>query len=126
MTFQGDVGGVGLADLLQSLARGRDGILTLLGRDGLQATLGIESGMVHLLADPSEDPDTWRDRAKSAYIGDPNARIDSVRMTEIARAARIETVYQLLDSDTVHFKFVPGPLPIPPEAGAISKAETGF
>jgi hypothetical protein len=126
MTFQGDVGGVGLADLLQSLARGRDGILTLLGRDGLQSTLGIEGGMVHLLADPSEDPDMWRDRAKAAYIGDPNDRIDSVRMTEIARAARIEIVYQLLDSETVHFKFVPGPLPIPPEAGAISKAETGF
>jgi hypothetical protein len=126
MTFQGDVGGVGLADLLQSLARGRDGILTLLGREGLQATLGIEGGMVHLLADPSEDPDLWRDRARSAYVGDPTARIDSVRMTEIARAARVETVYQLLDSDTVHFKFVPGPLPIPPEAGAISKAETGF
>ena len=126
MTFQGDVGGVGLADLLQSLARGRDGILTLLGRDGLQATLGIEGGTVHLLADPSEDPDLWRDRARAAYIGDPNVRVDSVRMTEIARAARIEIVYQLLDADTVHFKFVPGPLPVAPEAAAISKAETGF
>src|SRR5260221_629153 len=126
MTFQGDVGGIGLADLLQSLARGRDGILTLIGRGHLQATLGIEGGLVHLLADASEDPDLWRDRAKAAYVGDPHARIDSVRMTEIARAHRIEIVYALLDSDTVHFKFVPGPLPMPPEESAISKAETGF
>ena len=55
MTFQGDVGGIGLADLLQSLARGRDGTLTLLGREGLQCTLGIEGGMIHLLPEPSEE-----------------------------------------------------------------------
>jgi len=126
MTFQGDVGGIGLADLLQSLARGRDGILTLIGRGGLQATLGIEGGALHLLADPSEDPDLWRDRARAAWIGDPHSRIDSVRMTEIARAHRIEIVYQLFDADTVHFRFVPGPLPKPPEEAAISRAETGF
>jgi tetratricopeptide (TPR) repeat protein len=126
MTFQGDVGGIGLADLLQSLARGRDGILTLIGREGLQATLGIEDGLIHLLADPSEDPDLWRERAKAAWAGDPNSRIDSVRMTEIARAHRIELVYRLLDSDTVHFRFAPGPLPKAPREPAVSKAETGF
>src|ERR1044071_7617442 len=90
MTFQGDVGGIGLADLLQSLARGRGGILTLIGRGGLQSTLGIEEGLIPLLVDPSENPDLWRDRARAAWVGDPNSRIDSVRMTEIARAHRIE------------------------------------
>jgi hypothetical protein len=126
MTFQGDVGGIGLADLLQSLARGRDGILTLIGRGGLQSTLGVEGGMIHLLADPSEEGVMWRDRARAAWIGDPNSRIDSVRMSEIARAHRVETVYRLLDSDSVHFRFAPGPLPKPPEEAAISKSETGF
>ncbi len=126
MTFQGDVGGIGLADLLQSLARGRDGILTLIGRGGLQGTLGIEDGLIHLLADPSEDPDLWRDRARAAWVGDPHSRIDSVRMTEIARAHRIEILYRLLDCDSVHFRFTPGPLPKPPEDAMISKAETGF
>ncbi len=126
MTFQGDVGGIGLADLLQSLARGREGILTLIGRGGLQSTLGVEGGMIHLLPDPSEEGSIWRDRARAAWVGDPNSRIDSVRMSEIARAHRVETVYRLLDSDSVHFRFAPGPLPKPPEEAAISKAETGF
>ncbi|HEV8114062.1 MAG TPA: DUF4388 domain-containing protein [Planctomycetota bacterium] len=126
MTFQGDVGGIGLADLLQSLARGRDGILTLIGRGGLQSTLGVEEGLIHLLADPSENADLWRDRARAAWVGDPNSRIDSVRMTEIARAHRIEILYRLLDCDSVHFRFTPGPLPRPPEDAMISKAETGF
>lgn len=126
MTFQGDVGGIGLADLLQSLARGRDGTLTLLGREGLQCSLGIEEGMVQFLPEPSEDPSIWRERARAAWAGDPNSNIDSVRMTEIARAHRIEIVYCLLDSDAVHFRFTPGPVAKPPEDPAISKAETGF
>ena len=126
MTFQGDVGGIGLADLLQSLARGRDGILTLIGRNGLQCTLGIEAGLIHLLADPQEDLDLWRDRAKSAWAGDPESRVDWIRMTEIARAHRMETVYRLLDAESVHFRFVPGAVPKAPEDPAIGKAETGF
>lgn len=126
MTFQGDVGGIGLADLLQSLARGRDGVLTLLGRDGLQCSIGIEGGMIHFLPEPGEDPNIWRDRARAAWAGDPNSRIDLVRMTEIARAHRIEVVYSLLESDTVHFRFTPGPVPKPVDNPAISKSETGF
>ncbi|MFN0007680.1 MAG: DUF4388 domain-containing protein [Planctomycetota bacterium] len=126
MTFQGDVGGIGLADLLQSLARGRDGVLTLLGRDGLQCSIGIEGGMIHFLPEPGEDPNIWRVRARAAWHGDPNARIDLVRMTEIARAHRIEVVYSLLESDTVHFRFTPGPVPKPMENPAISQSETGF
>jgi tetratricopeptide (TPR) repeat protein len=126
MTFQGDVGGIGLADLLQSLARGRDGTLTLLGRDGLQCSLGVEGGLIHFLPEPAEEPSIWRERARAAWAGDPTSRIDSVRMTEIARAHRIEIVYCLLDSDAVHFRFTPGPVPKPSEDPAISKAETGF
>ena len=34
MSFQGDVGGIGLADLQQSLSRGREGVLLLQGDDG--------------------------------------------------------------------------------------------
>ena len=126
MTFQGDVGGIGLADLLQSLARGRDGVLTLLGREGLQGTLGVEGGMIHLLPEPGEDPQVWRERARAAWAGDPSSRIDAVRMMEIARAHRIEIIYSLLDSDAVHFRFTPGPVPKPTVDPAISKSETGF
>ena len=52
MSFQGDVGGIGLADLLQSLARGREGVLSLLGKDGVCSTLGIQNGLLHLLPEP--------------------------------------------------------------------------
>src|SRR6185369_13148000 len=99
MSFQGDVGGIGLADLLQSLARGREGILTLNGRDGLRSTLGVQHGLLHLLPDQDEDPEIWRNRVRQAWVKDPDYRIDSLRMTEIARAQRIENLYRLLDSD---------------------------
>ncbi|MDZ4773711.1 MAG: DUF4388 domain-containing protein [Planctomycetota bacterium] len=125
MSFQGDVGGIGLADLLQSLARGRDGVLSLLGREGLRATLGFQEGQVHLLPDPEEDPEIWRHHARSAWVKDPEGRIDSLRMTEIARAHRIEMVYRLLDSEGVHFRFAPGPLPEKPTDSAISQGEPG-
>jgi hypothetical protein len=125
MSFQGDVGGIGLADLLQSLARGREGILTLIGRDGLKSTLGIQTGLLHLLPDPDEDPELWRNRVRQAWVKDPDYRIDSLRMTEIARAQRIETVYRLLDSEGVHFRFTPGPLPERPTDSPISASEPG-
>jgi tetratricopeptide (TPR) repeat protein len=126
MSFQGDVGGIGLADLLQSLARGREGVLSLLGKEGLKATLGIQDGLLHLLPDPDEDPEMWRHRARQAWVKDPDSRIDSLRMVEIARAVRMETVYRLLDSDGVHFRFNPGPLPErPSESAAISAGESG-
>src|SRR5437867_3014878 len=126
MTFQGDVGGIGLADLLQSLARGRDGILALSGRDGTQSTLGVQGGMLHFLPEPGEDPEIWRTRARTAWAGDPAFRIDSLRMSEIARAQRLENVYRLLDSDTVHFRFAPGPLPERAEDPTLGRAETGM
>lgn len=125
MSFQGDVGGIGLADLLQSLARGREGILTLNGQDGLKSTLGIQDGLLHLLPDPDEDPEMWRNRVRQAWVKDPDYRIDSLRMTEIARAQRIETVYRMLDSEGVHFRFTPGPLPERPTDSPISQSEPG-
>jgi len=125
MSFQGDVGGIGLADLLQSLARGREGILTLNGREGLKSTVGIQDGLLHLLPDPDEDPEIWRNRVRQAWVKDPDYRIDSLRMTEIARAQRIEDLYRLLDSDGVHFRFTPGPLPERPTDSPISQSEPG-
>ena len=114
MSFQGDVAGIGLAELLQSIARGRrEGVLTLSARGGLRSTLGLQGGVLYFLPDPDEDPAIWKDRARQAYIADLDYRIDAVRMSEIARAHRIEMVYRLLDCEGVHFRFEPGPLPEP-------------
>ena len=126
MSFQGDVGGIGLADLLQSLARGRDGVLTLGAKGGLRALLGIQDGQIHLLPEQEEDPEMWRNRVRQAWVKDPDFRIDALRMTDIARAQRIETLYQLLDADQVHFRFAQGPVPSrPPDPAAISASEPG-
>ncbi len=125
MSFQGDVGGIGLADLLQSLARGREGVLTLHARGGARSTLGLSGGMLHLLPDPEEDPEIWRNRVRQAWVKDPDFRIDTLRMTEIARAARLEDLYHHLESETVHFRFNPGALPEKPAEAAISSSEPG-
>lgn len=125
MSFQGDVGGIGLADLLQSLARGREGVLSLLCKDGTRATVGVANGLLHLLPDPEEDPETWRARARRAWVKDPDFRIDTLRMADIARAQRTETLYRLLDSEGVHFRFAPGPLPERASEPQISNDEPG-
>ncbi|MBL8857560.1 MAG: DUF4388 domain-containing protein [Planctomycetes bacterium] len=126
MSFQGDVGGIGLADLLQSLARGRDGVLSLLGKNGQKATIGFQEGQMHLLPDPEEDPEIWRQRVRSAWVKDEEFRVDSLRMVEIARAQRTEMLYRLLDSEGVHFRFAPGPLPERPTDAALSAGESGL
>lgn len=114
MSFQGDVAGIGLAELLQSIARGRrEGVLTLSARGGLKSTLGLQGGVLYFLPEPNEDPAIWKDRARQAYIADLDFRIDAVRMAEIARAHRIEMIYKLLDAEGVHFRFDTGPLPEP-------------
>ncbi|MCC6407567.1 MAG: DUF4388 domain-containing protein, partial [Planctomycetes bacterium] len=111
MSFQGDVAGLGLGELLQGLARGgREGSLTLNG-GGRCATIGIAGGQIHLLPEPDEDPDIWRRRSERAWIKDPNHRIDALRMQEIAYAVRLETLFCLLDCSGVHFRFEQGPLP---------------
>lgn len=111
MSFQGDVAGIGLGELLQGLARGgREGVLTL--RAGaMGATIGVSGGQIHLLPEPDEDPEVWRKRCERAWIKDPNQRIDTLRMREIAFAARVEQMFDLLDAQGVHFRFEQGPLP---------------
>jgi len=109
MSFQGDVGGIGLAELLQSLARGRrDGVLHLNSRNGLSCRLGLDSGVVSFLPDEDEDPNFWKDRVRQAWIDDPDFRSEAMRMSEIARAHRLERIYRILDSEGVHFRFNPG------------------
>ncbi|MCE9594489.1 MAG: DUF4388 domain-containing protein [Planctomycetes bacterium] len=111
MSFQGDVAGLGLGELLQGLARGgREGSLTLNG-GGRCCTIGVAGGQIHLLPEPDEDPEIWRRRCERAWIKDPNHRIDSLRMQEIAYAVRLETLFGLLDCSGVHFRFEQGPLP---------------
>jgi tetratricopeptide (TPR) repeat protein len=77
------------------------------------------------LPDPDEDPELWRNRVRQAWVKDPDFRIDSLRMTEIARAQRLEELYHHLDSEGVHFRFNPGPLPERPAEAAISAGEPG-
>ncbi len=111
MSFQGDVAGIGLGELLQGLSRGgREGILTLHG-SGLSATLGISGTQVHLLPDPDEDPEYWRRRCERAWVKDPNQRIDTLRMQEIAAAERTENFFRVLDSSGIHFRFEQAPIP---------------
>jgi tetratricopeptide (TPR) repeat protein len=113
MGFQGDVAGLGLGELLQGLARGgREGVLTLRG-GGLGARVGVEGGQIFLLPEVDEDPDVWRKRSERAWAGEPDQRIDMLRMSEIAYAARMEAMFLLLDCEGVHFRFEPGPLPDP-------------
>ena len=113
MGFQGDVAGIGLGELLQGLVRGgSEGLLTLHG-GGLVGSIGVRDGQLHLLPEPDEDPEIWRKRSERAWARSPDFRIDTMRMEEIAYAARIEAMFQLLDSHGVHFRFEPGPLPTP-------------
>lgn len=125
MSFQGDVGGIGLADLLQSLSRGRDGVLHLSGEDGLHALVGVQKGLLHLLPAGDEDPEFWRSRVRNAFAAAETPAIDLLHMTQVARAARLESIYALLDASVVHFRFAPGPIPAPPKDGALRADESG-
>ncbi|HTF90397.1 MAG TPA: hypothetical protein VK843_18415, partial [Planctomycetota bacterium] len=69
------------------------------------------SGQIHLLPESDEDPEIWRKRCGRAWPDDDNERIDSMRMVDIAYAARLERMFELLDCEGVHFRFEPGPLP---------------
>lgn len=112
MSFQGDVRGIGLAELLQGLARGRkEGILTLSAKGGGRSVLGVESGSIFLLPDPDESPEIWRDRMRNAFADDPAFQIDGARMSAIASAARLDALYALLDGEGVHFRFEPEEIP---------------
>lgn len=112
MSFQGDVRGIGLAELLQGLARGRkEGVLTLTSRGDHRSVLGMEEGKAWLLPDPEEDQEFWRIRARNAWADDSTFTIEPARLEPIVKAARLETLYALLDGGGVHFRFDPGPVP---------------
>jgi hypothetical protein len=112
MSFQGDVRGIGLAELLQGLARGRkEGTLTLTAKGGLRCVIGIEDGKAWLMPDPDEDPNSWRERVRDAWADDPEFTVDVPRLEQVARASRTEVMYALLDGGGVHFRFEPGVLP---------------
>ena len=112
MSFQGDVRGIGLAELLQGLARGRkEGTLTLSTKSGLSGTLGLLEGKAYLLADAGEAQQAWRERAQAAWAMRDDEQVDFLRAGEIAHAERLEGLYKLLDGAGVHFRFEPGALP---------------
>ncbi len=70
MSFQGDVAGIGLGELLQGLSRGgRDGVLTLFG-DHSSAAIGLCKGRLYILAGPDEEETHWRERAQRAWADD--------------------------------------------------------
>lgn len=116
MSFQGDVAGIGLGELLQGLARGgKDGVLTLYG-DQLAACLGLRGGLLYLLESPEENPEEWRERAEQAWAHHPDPALDAARRQTIAHAARMETVFRMLEAGNLHFRFEPGPLPLPTRA----------
>ncbi len=121
MSFQGDVAGIGLGELLQGLSRGgRDGVLTLYG-DKLSSALGLKKGQLYLLASPDENEETWRERTQRAFADGPNPEMEKTRRSLVARAARLETIYQMLEAPNLHFRFEPGPLPMPPGYAASNR-----
>lgn len=122
MSFQGDVAGIGLGELLQGLARGaRDGVLNLYGKD-LVARIGLQGGQLFLVNSPEEDPKQWRARSAKAWVKDPDSELDHERRDAIARAERLEIIFQMLEAPNLHFRFEPGPLP-PPPGGAPAGAQ---
>ncbi len=123
MSFQGDVAGIGLGELLQGLARGgRDGVLTLYG-EKVSGALGLKGGMLYLLAGPDEDEEVWRERSQRAWAADPKPLMETKRREAIARAERLETFYRMLETSNLHFRFEPGPLPAPRQAAKRSEGE---
>lgn len=121
MSFQGDVAGIGLGELLQGLSRGgQDGVLSLYG-DKISACIGLHRGQLYLLDGPDEVQETWRERCQQAFALDPFPEKEHVRRSAIARAARQETIFEMLGAPNLHFRFEPGPLPMPPG----HRAETG-
>lgn len=113
MSFQGDVAGIGLGELLQGLARGgKDGVLTLYGK-GIASAIGVKKGLLYLLESPEEDPETWRLRGDRAWADFPDPNLAHSRRDAIARAERLEVVFCMLEAASLHFRFEPGALPMP-------------
>ncbi|MBM3989513.1 MAG: DUF4388 domain-containing protein [Planctomycetes bacterium] len=119
MSFQGDVAGLGLGELLQGLARGgRAGVLTLL-TTGRTVRVGVRDGQLFLLPEEHEGSDGWHTRTQRAWAArneaNPQAHLQAhlqaQRMREIAQASRLEAMFGMLDASGVHFRFDAGPIP---------------
>lgn len=120
MSFQGDVRGIGLAELLQGLARGRkQGIVTLSSKGQPRTRIGLAEGRAYLLPDEGEAEDAWQERVRDAWLDAEGAHLESLHTAEVARANRLELLYALLDGDGAHFRFEPRTLPVDPR-GAVT------
>jgi tetratricopeptide (TPR) repeat protein len=110
MSFQGDVAGIGLSEVLQSLSRSeREGVL-MLEAPGLAVRLGMRDSQIFLLPAPAEDADELVRRVQCAWIEDLPLAVRERRVQEVARAQRMEALYVMLDAPQMHFRFSPGPI----------------
>ena len=110
MSLKGSVAGLGLGELMQSLARdGRDGALTLYG-DELHGVLGFQEGLLYILPGEDEDDSVWSERAEDAWLCDPDPLLFPTRRVAIAHAARLEILFRMLETSNLHFTFRPGRL----------------
>ncbi len=111
MSFQGDVQGIGLAELLQGLARGRkEGLLSLMGSGRSNCLIGLLDGRLILLADEDEDVRVLADRIRIARAHGLEDAVDENEIESLGHAERLEHLYSLLDGGEVHFRFDPGEL----------------
>ena len=121
MSFQGDVRGIGLAELLQGLARGRkQGVVTLSSRGTPRVLVGLSEGKAFLLPAEEEPVDHWQALVKDAWIDAVGTRIEHLHIAEVARANRLEQLYCLLDGDGAHFRFEPRELPFDGEGRVLA------
>ena len=111
MSFQGDVRGIGLAELLQGLARGRkQGLLSLGGSDRAACLIGLLDGRLILLPDEDEDEVALAERIRIAQSHGLEDAVDEADVEALGHAQRLEHLYCLLDGGEVHFRFDPGEL----------------
>ncbi|MEZ6004443.1 MAG: DUF4388 domain-containing protein [Planctomycetota bacterium] len=111
MSFQGDVRGIGLAELLQGLARGRkEGLLTLGGDGRTSCLIGLTDGRLVLLPDEDEREEELAARIREAYAHGLEDCVEPAQIEALGGARRLESLYSLLDGGEVHFRFDPGDL----------------
>ncbi|MDF1839376.1 MAG: DUF4388 domain-containing protein, partial [Planctomycetota bacterium] len=111
MSFQGDVRGIGLAELLQGLARGRkEGLLSLGGSDRSSCLIGLLDGRLILLPDEDEDETSLANRIRIANSHGLEDAVEEKELETLGHADRLEHLYCLLDGGEVHFRFDPGEL----------------